>query len=88
MKSLKLAVVVSSVVLMVSGLSQAQESKHNNHQHLSKRPYQEVLPDSAYNKSDNFEGATLIAKEAPNEAGAKNLKAIRLHMLGKIPHMD
>jgi hypothetical protein len=88
MKSLKFAVMFSSLVLMGFGSAQAEESKNLNNQNLSKRPYQEVLPDSVYNQPENWEGATLKSDDEQNDAGAEDIRKIRLHMLGKRPHMD
>ena len=85
MKSLKLAVVVSSVALMASGLAQADQYKHNmnNQNFMAKRPYQQVLPESAYQTADQWEGATLISERAQVQSGA----SLSTHMLGKRPFM-
>lgn len=92
MKKLNLVIVLSSALILASGFVQADElRKNSNNQNLSKRPYQEVLPDSAYNKQENWEGATLISDDAPTESGesgADSIRKININMLGKRPYMD
>lgn len=91
MKSLNLAVVVSSAILMVSGAVHAEDaykqSVHNQNM-MSKRPYAQPLPESAYQKSNEFEGATLIRGEgeADESALGKNKQVQRLNQLSKRPY--
>ena len=53
MKASQIAVALSAAVLLASGLAQAESdvtnSKHQNH-FVSKRPYSQPLPESAYQK--------------------------------------
>jgi hypothetical protein len=99
MKSLKLAVIVSAVMLSVAGLAQAESStlgheesvNRLNHNFNSKRPYQAPVENNKTNKVDEqFEGATLVPEdenshEVKNE---RNLKQLRLHSLGRRPYME
>ncbi|MES2546767.1 MAG: hypothetical protein V4575_03605 [Pseudomonadota bacterium] len=91
MKSLNLAVIVSSAVLMVSGAVHAADTYKNNAHNqnfMSKRPYAQTLPDSAYQKSDEFEGATLVRGEVEAEERAlnKNIQLQRMNQLSKRPY--
>lgn len=95
MKSTNLAVIVSSVMLLVSGYALAESAYNKNFssQNLSKRPYQAAPQDKVYGADDQWEGTTLRADEAIDESGAvsKNtstLKQLRLNSLGKRPHME
>ena len=97
MRVLNLVVVVSSAVLLLSGVAYADSGlKHNihnvhnvhnvhNQSFISKRPYQQVPAESAYSKKENFEGATLIDENAETD---RIHKPMRLHMLGKRPYME
>ena len=90
MKSLNLAVIVSTVALMMAGAVQAEETytKNVHNQNLSKRPYHQPLPDSAYQKGNEFEGATLVRGELSEEQTAvnKNQQVMRLNQLSKRPY--
>jgi len=90
MKSLNLAVIVSTVALMMAGAVQAEETytKNVHNQNLSKRPYHQPLPDSAYQKGNEFEGATLVRGELSEEQIAvnKNQQVMRLNQLSKRPY--
>lgn len=93
MKSLNLAVIVTSVMVAVSGMAQAESANTSNHNFMSKRPYQAPLENKAYNPEDKWEGTTLRADEAVEDSAAvkKNsttLKQLRLNSLGRRPHMD
>lgn len=90
MKALNLAVIVSAVVLLASGVAQAQVTdKHDiNNQNLSKRPYQQLPDESAYNKGDNWEGATLVKEGSSAESGPTKYQQLRINMLGKQPYME
>lgn len=84
MKSLNLAVIVSTAVLMVSGVASA-DTRDVHNQNFSKRPYHQPLPDSAYQKADEFEGATLVRGELSEEEAAidKNRQVLRMNNLSK-----
>ena len=90
MKSLNLAVIVSAVALMVPGLASAEDAFNKNvhNQNLSKRPYAQPLPESAYQKSNEFEGATLVRGEVNEDGSATDHKqqAQRLNNLSKRPY--
>lgn len=90
MKSLNLAVLVSTAVLMVSGAAVAEDTynKNSHHQNFSKRTYHQPLPDSAYQKSNEFEGATLVRGELSEEEAAvnKNNQVLRMNQLSKRPY--
>lgn len=88
MKSLNLAVIVSTAVLMASGVANADPYKNGHNQNLSKRPYHQPLPDSAYQKADEFEGATLVRGELSEDEAAvnKNQQVLRMNNLSKRPY--
>ena len=90
MKSLNLAVIVSTVALMLSGIVYAGDNHTTNthNQNLSKRPYHQPLPDSAYQQADEFEGATLVQGELSDEERAvnKNRQVMRMNQLSKRPY--
>ncbi|MES2501379.1 MAG: hypothetical protein V4545_02145 [Pseudomonadota bacterium] len=91
MKSLNLAVIVSSAVLLVSGAVHAEDAyKKNvhNQNNMSKRPYAQPLPESAYQKSNEFEGATLVRGdgEADDSALGTNKQVQRMNQLSKRPY--
>ncbi|WP_020166428.1 MULTISPECIES: hypothetical protein [Methylotenera] len=89
MKSLNLAVIVSSAVLMLSGVAYAEDTyKNSHHQNLSKRPYSQPLPDSAYQKTGEFEGATLVRGELSEQelTANKHQQVMRLNQLSKRPY--
>ncbi len=87
MKTLNLVAVVSSVLLLGASVAQADvgyNKEVHNQNFASKRPYQQVLPESAYNKADKWEGATLISESKSD----KGIKQINLNMLGKRAYME
>lgn len=90
MNSLNVAVIVSAVALMVSGLASAEDAytQNGHHQNFSKRPYAQPLPASAYQKADAFEGATLVRGEVNEDGNAVDHKqqAQRLNQLSKRPY--
>lgn len=91
MKSLNLAVIVSTVVLMVAGAANAEDTytKNVHNQNLSKRPYHQPLPDSAYQQSNEFEGATLVTEDnVAEKAGVSKHKQLRINMLGQRPYVE
>jgi len=88
MKSLNLAVIVSTAALMLSGVAHAEDFTKNHYQNLSKRPYSQPLPDSAYQKSNEFEGATLVRGELSEQelTANKHKEMMRLNQLSKRPY--
>ncbi len=87
MKSLNLAVIVSSAILLLSGVAQAgdaYEKNQNNLNFISKRPHQ-PLPDRAHEKEKEFEGATLERDEVTeNErASIRNLHILRMNQISR-----
>lgn len=86
MKSKSLITLLSTAVLLMAGSASADEDySHINKQNLSKRPYQQVPAESAYNKKEGFEGATLINENVETDAKHKQM---RLNMLGKRPYLE
>ena len=91
MNSLKLAVIISTAALLVSGAAFAEDTyKKNAHNQnfMSKRPYSQPLPDSAYEKSNEFGGATLIRGDGEENESAinKNTQVQRMNQLSKRPY--
>ena len=91
MKSLNLAVIVSTAALLVSGAAFAEDTyKKNAHNQnfMSKRPYAQPLADGAYEKNNEFEGATLIRGEIEENESAlnKNVQVQRMNQLSKRPY--
>ena len=91
MNSLNLAVIISTAALLVSGAALAEDTYKNNAHNqnfMSKRPYAQPLPDSAYEKSNEFEGATLIRGEIEESERAinKNTQVQRMNQLSKRPY--
>lgn len=87
MRTLNLVAVVSSVLLLSASVAQADvnySKEVHNQNFASKRPYQQVLPESAYNKADKWEGATLVSESESD----KGIKQINLNMLGKRAYME
>jgi hypothetical protein len=98
MKSLKLAALISAVMLPVAGIAQAessighQESANRlNHNFSSKRAYQAPVDLSNANKADEqFEGATLLPKDEDSieSKSERNLKQLKINSLGRRPYME
>lgn len=95
MKSLNLSVILSTAVLMLSGTvnaeeTNAEETSHKNvHQNFAKRPYHQPLPDSAYQKQNEFEGATLVTEDKDEaKAEVSKHKQLRINMLGQRPYVE
>lgn len=88
MKTLNLAVVVSTVIILASGLANATDGENVSNQNLSKRPYQQMPDEPAYNKGDNWEGATLVKERSSAESGPTQYQQLRINMLGKQPYME
>lgn len=87
MRTLNIAAVVSTAVLLAAGAAHAEDTlKKNayNHNFMSKRPYMEVVANNAQQKDTQWEGATLIAgQETADEANLNSQSKLRLHMLSK-----
>lgn len=90
MKASKIVVALSATLLLASGLAQAESEYKQSHQNnfTSKRPYSQPLPDSAYQKDDQWEGATLINKEDRAAGQPTRQQQMRINMLGKQPYME
>jgi hypothetical protein len=86
MKNLKLAVIVSAVMLSVSGLAQADATNRLNHNFMSKRAYQAPVENNKATKADaQFEGATLVPEDenSVENKNARNLKQLKINSLGR-----
>jgi len=86
MKNLKLAVIVSAVMLSVSGLAQADATDRLNHNFMSKRAYQAPVENNKATKADaQFEGATLVPEDENSfeNKNARNLKQLKINSLGR-----
>ncbi len=86
MKNLKLAVIVSTVMLSVSGLAQADATNRLNHNFMSKRAYQAPVENNKSTKADaEFEGATLVPEDENSfeNKNARNLKQLKINSLGR-----
>jgi len=82
MKSLKLAVIVSTLMLSVSGLAQAESNDRLNHNFMSKRAYQAPVEHSNANKPDaQFEGATYRPADASSEESVATQNTLKLKQL-------
>jgi hypothetical protein len=69
MKNLKLTVIVSAVILSLSGLAQADNTERLNHNFMSKRGYQAPVENNKSTKADaEFEGATYRPIDENNES--------------------
>ena len=87
MNASKFAVVLSSAVLLASGLAQAesavdQHAVHN--QFVAKRAYHQPLAKSVAQKDTQWEGATLIKSADPEQE--KVLVQQRVNALSKRPY--
>jgi len=91
MKSLKLAVIVSAVMLSLAGLAQADSTNRLNHQFMSKRAYQAPVENNESNKADEkFEGATLVTEDenSVESKNARNLKQLKINSLSRRTYME
>jgi hypothetical protein len=94
MKSVNLAVIVTSVMLLVPGVAFADPfDKNLNNQSFSKRPYHAAPQENAYKADDKWEGTTLRDSDTVEESAAASktsstIKQLRLNSLGKRPYMD
>ena len=86
MKALNLVAVVSSAILLVAGAAHAEETFKNdahNQNFIAKRPYHQVVANSAQQKDQQWEGATLIATPAQDDVNENSRNILRLNMLSK-----
>jgi hypothetical protein len=91
MKSLKLAAIVSAVMLSVSGLAQADNTERLNHNFMSKRAYQAPVENNKSTKADaEFEGATLVPEDenSVENKNKRNLKQLKINSLSRRPYME
>jgi methionine-rich copper-binding protein CopC len=98
MKGLKLAALISAVMLTVAGIAQAESSighqesvNRLNHNFSSKRAYQAPVDLNNANKADEqFEGATLLPKDEDSieSKSERNLKQLKINSLGRRPYME
>ena len=91
MKATRFTVALSAALFLASGVAQAEsEFSKNSHQNnfTSKRPYSQPLPESAYQKNDQWEGATLINQEDRAAGVPSKQQQMRINMLGKQPYME
>jgi hypothetical protein len=84
-------VILSTVALLISGAAFAEDTyKKNVHNQnfMSKRPYAQPLADGAYEKNNEFEGATLILGDIEENESAlnKNIQLQRIYQLSKRPY--
>ena len=87
MKSKYLVTLLSAATLLAAGSVYAEvDYKHINQQNLSKRPFQQVVENSAQKKDQQWEGATLIADQASEDVVFNDRKTLRLNMLSKRPY--
>jgi hypothetical protein len=85
MKSIKLILAVTSIILANSALAeQNNQHAYQQHQFMSKRPYTEALASKSVEANSAWEGATYIADENNIEqATTKNQQSVRLNMLSR-----
>jgi hypothetical protein len=86
MKSLKLAAVVSAVMLSVSSLAQADNTDRLNHNFMSKRAYQAPVENNKATKVyAEFEGATLVPEDENSVAikNERNLKQLKINSIAR-----
>jgi hypothetical protein len=88
MKSLNLALIVSSATLLASTLVQAEVSHQQSaHQQnfISKRPYHQPVVERATPQANDFEGATLVRDEISDAdiAAQKQQQVMRLNQLSR-----
>ena len=80
MKTFNLAAIVATVALIGSTAVYAKDAHNNMHvQNFSKRPYAQPLPKEAYQKAEQFEGATLIRSEAEEQEASAQEQKNRVH---------
>ncbi len=78
MKSLKSAVIVSAVLLSVSGLAFADSASRLNHNFMSKRAYQAPVVNSTASQADSqWEGATYRPSATDEGVATQNNRHIK-----------
>lgn len=95
MNSLKLSVLLSTVLLTVTSIAQAEtnidheESANRlNHNFSSKRAYHAPVDLTNANKTEEqFEGATLVPndEDSVDSKKARHLKQLQMHSIGRRP---
>lgn len=88
MKSTKLAIILSTVMLSVSSFAQADVSDRLNHQFMSKRAYHAPVENSKTNAADApWEGATYrpaaLSEDAAEVKNLHNLNQLKINSLAK-----
>lgn len=90
MKTLNIAAIISSAILLAAGAAHAEDAFNknvNNHNFIAKRPYQQVVANNTQQKDQQWEGATLIAQPESNDETTLNHQSkLRLNMLSKRPY--
>ncbi len=90
MKSTNLIGVVVAALFLATSVAQAEDGGDQNiiQQNLSKRPYQETVPNHA-DKADEWDGATLVKEHEPEKkAGPTPYQQLRIRMLGQRPYVE
>lgn len=92
MKSTKLAIILSTVMLSVSSLAQADVKDRLNLQFMSKRAYHAPVENSKTNSADApWEGATyrpaVLSEDAAEGKNLHNLNQLKINSLSKRPFM-
>lgn len=86
MKNKWIVTLLGAVTLLAAGsVYAAEENNDINNQNLSRRPYQPMPDEAAYNKKQHFEGATLIEENVEAE---KTHKKMLINNLGRRPYME
>lgn len=85
MKSIKLILVVTGIILANSALAdQNNQHAYDQHQFMSKRPYTEAVSSKSTDATSAWEGATYITDENNiDKATTKNQQSVRLNMLSR-----
>ncbi len=90
MKTLKIAAIISTAVLLGAGSAYAEDAFNKNafnHHFIAKRPYQQIVSNNSEKKDQQWEGATLIANpESNDEVNLNQQNKLRLNMLSKRPY--
>jgi hypothetical protein len=90
MKTLNMAAIISTGILLAAGSANAEEAFNKNafnHHFIAKRPYQQVVINNSDKKDQQWEGATLITNsESIDEANLNQQSKLRLNMLSKRPY--
>lgn len=89
MKTMTLSAILSAVMLLASTsvMADLDNQNINNVHNLSKRPYQQLPDESAYQADEKWVGAGMAS--GTNNAGVKpNDQHLRFHFLGKRPFME